>query len=408
MDLCFWFCKSTASPDFGIVKLCVAMPGYPDSNLTTGIKVGRKEWGGDRKRFLGDSDWAKLQNRELKKMEVEIASLRDFLTAAGYDVTPAFLVSVFPKMRGKTLTVENVSNAASVKQPRHQTLLETVKWFMAQVTVDGGTMDTYESRLKNLTKFLTKTGRLKMRAEDFSEPVALEFCDWFRKQDNGKGGMLSQNYLFKHIGFYKKCMKEAKRRKMIAIHPLHEFTVEKDDRKDLRHLKPSQLSKLENLSLSKIYDEGLRRKLERVKDLFVFCCYTGFHYADRESLGIDHLIERSGSLWIFKQRHKTEVEAKIKLHPKAVLIIEKYRGIENLPKIDKNDNNKLLKILEMMIGLKIGLSTKIARKTFAHHCLNVWTIDRDTTAAMMGLKTPKHIADYAEIDETRIEKMVSW
>lgn len=406
--LLFWFRKSTASPDYGIIRMRVEMPGHPEANYSTGIKVFKKEWGGDRRRFLGDSEWAVQKNKLLKRMEIEMEQLQNFMQASGYTITPHLLMATYTNMAGKDLTLENIRTAASKQQPRHLTLLESVDWFMNNVKVEKTTMVTYESRQANLQRFLKHRNLLKLRAEDFTEALATSFCDWFLKQPNPNGGTLSQNYCYKHVIFFRKILDEARRRGLVTANPLERYKVEKEEKRDLRHLTMQQLEKLEELNLHTVQDRSLRSKLEKARDLFIFCCYTGFHYSDREALDSDHLRLRKGSLWIFKKRQKTKVEAKIKLHPKAVEILDKYDGVENLPHMEKNENNDLLKVLEMMIDVKIGLSTKIARKTFAHLCLNVWMIDRDTTATMMGLSTPKHINAYAEIEESRVENAVCW
>lgn len=409
MELLFWYCKSKI-PGHGTIKLCIQMDGYPDANVTTKIKVAKEEWGGNRIRFKG-TEWAQTKNRQLRIMEAEIETLYGFLQTSGYDVNPSLLAAAWPPLTGKPLSYELVTDVLQNKSLKHTTLLETISWHIRNKRgVTPETLYTYKVKTENLEKYLRDIGKLSMRPEDFNEAEALSFCDWFLNQDNkkGKGHRMSQNHLYKHIILYVKALKEAKRRRLIITNPLIDFTVDKSDVKDLRHLKPQELQKLEMLSFRNVFDPNLRDKLEKVRDLFVFCCYTGFHYSDRQSLKEDHLKVRAGSLWVFKKRQKTNVEAKIKLHPKAISILEKYDGIENLPKMINKDNNELLKTLEIMIGVRIGLCTKIARKTFAHHCLNVWNLDKDTTAAMMGLSSTKHISDYAEIDETRIEALVHW
>ena len=69
----------------------------------------------------------------------------------------------------------------------------------------------------------------------------------------------------------------------------------------------------------------------------------------------------------------------------------------------KDTMNQLLKRLEQMCGFKIGLTTKIGRKTFAHLSLNEWQVDKDTLAVAMGLKSARHVTAYGEIGAKRVK-----
>ena len=67
-------------------------------------------------------------------------------------------------------------------------------------------------------------------------------------------------------------------------------------------------------------------RLQHVRDLFIFSCYTGLAYADVMSLtqksivlGID------GERWIYTNRQKTDSRVRVPLLPKALAIIEKYK-----------------------------------------------------------------------------------
>src|SRR3546814_13376353 len=66
-------------------------------------------------------------------------------------------------------------------------------------------------------------------------------------------------------------------------------------------------------------------RLAHVRDIFVFCCYTGLSYADVRKLqktdiakGID------GRLWVLTSREKTETSSTIPLLPQALEIIGRY------------------------------------------------------------------------------------
>ena len=66
-------------------------------------------------------------------------------------------------------------------------------------------------------------------------------------------------------------------------------------------------------------------RLAKIRDLFVFECYTGLAFSDLASLSEkDFHIDESGNKWIIKKRHKTNVVATIPLLPIPLEILEKY------------------------------------------------------------------------------------
>lgn len=57
-------------------------------------------------------------------------------------------------------------------------------------------------------------------------------------------------------------------------------------------------------------------RLAKIRDLFIFECYTGLAFADLMSLkNSDFHIDQEGNKWIVKKRHKTNVVATIPLMP---------------------------------------------------------------------------------------------
>ncbi|OZI08342.1 hypothetical protein BWI93_09750 [Siphonobacter sp. BAB-5385] len=393
----------------GTIKLCIQMKGHPDANLSTHIKVSKNDWGGNFKRFLGQTDWAQAKNKQLRTLEVEMEQLQGILRVAGYTLTPRLLATVYPNMVGRQMTIENVKLSAQSDQPKFMSILSLIDWHIKASEREPSTATAYRVRRTNMVRFLESIQRKDMAAEAFDEAMVLKFSDWLRSRVNRNGASISQLHVYKHVIFYRKAMTEAYRRKLLLSNPLERLHIDKEDSEvDLRHLTEEQIEQLEDLDLHLIYDAGTRKRAEHVRDLFIFCCYTGLHHSDRQDLSSKHIKLRKGALWICKKRQKTNIEAKIKLHPRAIEIIEKYGSIDELPKVPLNDNNELLKILDALAGFHMGLSTKIARKTFCYRCLNVWNIDRDTVATMMGLSSTTHIDAYAEIDENRVEQAVSW
>src|SRR5690606_27660923 len=85
-------------------------------------------------------------------------------------------------------------------------------------------------------------------------------------------------------------------------------------------LSENELSNLENYQF-------LSQRLERVRDLFVFSCYTGISYIDLIQLSDDNLAKGiDGYNWIISRRQKTKGAIKVPILEKAQMLIDKYHG----------------------------------------------------------------------------------
>ena len=70
------------------------------------------------------------------------------------------------------------------------------------------------------------------------------------------------------------------------------------------------------------------KRLEKVRDVFVFCCFTGFDYSTTASLTEQNLVlADDGSMWIETHRVKTGVASKVKLLDIPLSILKKYESI---------------------------------------------------------------------------------
>lgn len=82
-------------------------------------------------------------------------------------------------------------------------------------------------------------------------------------------------------------------------------------------------------------------RLELVRDIFIFSCFTGLAYIDVSNLTPDHIVTLGAKQWIMTQRQKTSVETNILLLDIPKAIIDKYCDNPAYPKRE----NKLFPIL---------------------------------------------------------------
>ena len=112
----------------------------------------------------------------------------------------------------------------------------------------------------------------------------------------------------------------------------------KSAKKEVVFLSVDELKSLEGYKFS-------QRRLEDVKNMFIFCCYTGLAYAEMNALESKHItIGFDGFKWINMERKKTGRVINIPLLPKALEILKLYEKEDFLlPVISNQRFNSYLK-----------------------------------------------------------------
>jgi site-specific recombinase XerD len=131
-----------------------------------------------------------------------------------------------------------------------------------------------------------------------------------------------------------------------------------------------------------------QKRLQQVKDMFVFCCYTGLAYQEMSSLRTHHISKGfDGNLWINMIRQKTEQPIAIPLLPQAEVILEKYKVVGSdvvLPSISNQKFNSYLKEISALLDIEKKLTHHIARKTFATTVLLLNGVSMEVVSELLG------------------------
>jgi len=172
----------------------------------------------------------------------------------------------------------------------------------------------------------------------------------------------------------------------------------KSVRTQMVFLSPEELKQFEAYEFS-------QARLILVKELFVFCCYTGLPYNELMHLEQKHIIKGfDGNLWIQMKREKTSKELSIPLLPKAEVILNKYDGEDFVfPRISNQRYNSYLKEIAAIVGIEKRLTTHIARKTFASTVLLYNDVPMEIVSKLLGHSSMKITQDsYGKIVEKKI------
>lgn len=163
--------------------------------------------------------------------------------------------------------------------------------------------------------------------------------------------------------------------------------------------------------LQKIYAKNFRNtRLDQVRDIFIFCCFTGLAYIDVKQLSKDHLgIGIDRNKWIFKNRQKTDTSSKIPLLQVAEEIIQKYaehpRCINEdkiLPVLSNQKMNSYLKEIADVCGVNKELTFHMARHTFATSVTLANGVPIESVSKMLGHKSLRTTQHYAKVVDKRV------
>lgn len=151
-------------------------------------------------------------------------------------------------------------------------------------------------------------------------------------------------------------------------------------------------------------------RLERVRDIFIFSCYTGLSYADVVELTpADISIGIDGIQWIFTKRAKTDTSSRIPLLPIANDIIQKYKNAPDvlrsgllLPKLSNQKINDYLKEIAVKCEFNKKLTFHCARHTFATTVTLTNDVPIETVSKMLGHKSIRTTQIYAKILDSKV------
>ncbi len=179
----------------------------------------------------------------------------------------------------------------------------------------------------------------------------------------------------------------------------------KEDRVDVEVLTRKEL---ETLAAKDFQND----RLNQVRDVFLFCCYTGLAFIDVSQLRQKELVIRAdGKLWIKKTRSKTKNEFMVPLLKIPLEILGKYeylRGADDskpiLPVLSNQKYNSYLKEIADLCGIKKHLTTHVARHTFATTITLTNGISIETVSKMLGHSSITMTQRYAKVIEEKIGK----
>lgn len=297
-------------------------------------------------------------------------------------INQAFLLL---ELKGNDFTIEDIYSTFKGEKTKKQTgIIEYYEQFLKKyvklvnIEITRGTYDKFEYIKNDLANFIHKTYKKSdMPLAELQGSFITDF-EYYLKVEK----KLRQITINKATQRLKKVVKEAIAQNVIDFNP---FLLHKPKHVSIKviYLTPEELKTVEEYPF-------IQKRLEEVRDMFVFCCYTGLAYNEMAHLEKKHIVKGfDGKFWIKMTRQKTKKEISVPILPKTANIIDKYSlyNTENnllLPVISNQRFNSYLKEIADIVGLDKNLTHHMARKTFATTVLLYNDVPMDIVSELLG------------------------
>ncbi len=309
---------------------------------------------------------------EEKGLEVTASALRN--SYLGIEENPRTILLVFREHNERCKSLINIDFAPGTYQ-RYETCYNHVKQFI---------LITYHKNDLPLTEVTQQF------IKDF------EFYLKTKRQ-------CCHNTAIKYPKNFKKIIRIALANNWIKKDPFSSIKFHLDE-VDMDYLTETELNSL----MKKQF--GIER-LQQVKDVYLFCCFTGLAFIDVKNLNQNHIIEKDGRLWIKKRRQKTKNWCNIPLLDPAVQLIKKYENNPVcktrtilLPVLTNQKMNAYLKEIADLCGIEKNLSTHTARHTFATTVTLANQISIEVVSKMLGHSSINMTKKYARVVDDLIHR----
>ena len=374
--------RKAMSKKTGMVPIyCRVRYGDTTAQFSTKIDVPYINWDSKRTRVKGNSK--KAMNLKLETLRISIIEKYDALIKTNVIITAKTIIDYY---KNDTLIMNSVINVFK----QHNTNMKS----LIGIEYSYGSYKNYKTTLKHLIKYINT----KYNANDiFLNKINYDFIYNF-SQFLLLHTECNHNGMMKHIQRFKKITNFCINNNYITNDPFAGFKIsfKKSNRV---YINKQELHTLKNITLND--------SLSKVRDIFLFACYTGLSYIDLYNLSLKNIRKGYDNLqWIYVKRHKTNIPSNIPILPPAFSILKKYKKQKNInrifPMISNQKMNKALKEIAHLCNFNKKLTFHSARHTFATTVTLTNGVPIETVSKMLGHNNIKTTQLYARVIDSKI------
>lgn len=372
-----------------LIYLRVTVDGI-SKETSTKRKWDITRWDQKLERAVGSKEDSRSLNLFLDSLEMKV---NNYKTELMYNERTITAKRIIDYVLGRNAPKVKVLEEFAAHNSEMKALIEKKEYA-------PGTLERFEIAKKHVKEFM----QFKYQVEDMEfRELNYEFVkdyDFYLRTVKD----CNNNTTLKYISNFKKIVLRAIDKEIIPSDPFKNFKGKKT-KTNKKPLTGEDLLKLENHVFS-------TTRLEVVKDVFIFQCYTGLAYIDAFNLRPDDIkIGIDGEQWIMIDRQKTGSETNVPLLPKALEIVEKYKGDalclrrgRVLPVRSNQKMNAYLKEIADLCGITAELNTHKARRTFGSTVTLANNVPIHIVKEMLGHQSVKQTEEYAITEQQSVGK----
>lgn len=305
--------------------------------------------------------------------------------------------------RDSFVTAEKVKNAFLGYEVKQQTLLELFKQHnedaekLCGISKAPATLVKYDRTYRRLEEFMKVKYRISdIALREIDHKFVTDFEFYLRTVSR-----CNENTTGKFMQIFRKIVLIAKNNGWITVDPFANYHI---------HMKAVDRGYLTEEELERILKKDFQsQRLEQVRDIFIFSCFTGLAYIDVYNLKKENICTSfDGSKWLKLHRQKTATPVNLPLLKIPLAILEKYEGkLKNnrvLPVLSNQKANSYLKEIADLCGIKKNITFHTARHTFATTTTLSKGVPIETVSKLLGHTNIKTTQIYARITNEKIRE----
>jgi site-specific recombinase XerD len=352
------------------------------AELATKYFIEPRLWDSAKQKSKGDS----IINSHLSELEADIYRTQRRLEDESRVVTAKIIKDILTNDSFDVFIMEFFEHFTDQKENDPELSAET-----------GALYRQTLNKTKSFIKELYKVSDLHIKQLDF------KFINEFDQHLVSTG--LVRNTVNKHHSRLRTVILQAIHEDILSKNPYSKFPLRKAKVKR-PVLNYDEINKWQNISLSEF------PALDKIRDKFLFCIYTGLRYGDAETLTQNHIVENKGTKFLCLDMHKGDEFVKIPLMKIPQELIKKYDNEERkitgllFPRVSNQKLNASLKAIAGIVGINKRITHHTARRTFGTTVLQESGADIKAVSKLLGHTDIKQTQIYLQPGDDYLNNVI--
>lgn len=383
MAILFWLYTQKKDESGKAPIYCRITLGGKRTQFSTANKIESEFWISNANKIDKKSTDAVTINEDLDSIKGDLRKIYNQLTATHKAVTGEMVKNAFTGKGQEKKTIMDVFNINIVL------LKEAVKKGKAALK----TQQRLENIQRKFQAYLKKEFHLSDKPlVELKASLGDDLKHYFTVHCN-----IGDNTTFKYISIIKELLDFAELKGWLDKNPISKYKCP---------YKNPNREVLSMIELGMLMEATMPNKmLDRVRDCYLFSCFTGYAYQEVDNLTKDNVvIGMDGNKWISLSRHKTDEPELVPLLPIPLEIIDRYKNDvwanannKLLPVRSNQKYNKNLKKVAEVAGIRKHLTTHTARHTFATTVALEHDVPMETVSRLLGHRSIRTTQIYAKV-----------